>query len=216
MKEKQLPDIQGLERQVYKKIENKDNAESTKEFVLTFVKPMGMEYFKRIEKVLAESSKITEKKFVLMTFEQIAKHYAPSEFEKDGTPSNHYPGLIRYLSGKETYVMICQDQSIDQNKEQIDFVGNFRKSVIGSSNPRDNKIGQIRHIPIEEGLDFQKQMYIPELSITSLFKDNLIHCSDSVESAVREIEIWFPEVAPKYQKIFENIKKQKTNHNQLT
>jgi nucleoside-diphosphate kinase len=76
-----------------------------------------------------------------------------------------FPGLISYMSSTPLVAMIWEGKSV---------VKNARK-MVGATNPEESTPGTIRgDYAIETGR-------------------NLIHGSDSVESAGKEICLWFPE-----------------------
>ena len=98
------------------------------------------------------------------TREQLAAHYA----EHEGKP--FYEPLVDFMSsGPVTAVVI----------EGEDCIKGFR-SLAGATNPTDAAPGTIRgDLGRDWGLEVQQ---------------NIVHGSDSPESAVREIGIWFPQL----------------------
>ena len=83
--------------------------------------------------------------------------------EHDGKP--FYPELISFITRSPAMVMVI---------EGPEDTWKVVRTMMGTTNPRDAAPGTIRG----------------DLGI--LFTENLVHGSDSAESAEREIAIWFP------------------------
>src|SRR5690606_13704515 len=91
-------------------------------------------------------------------------HYA----EHEGKP--FYPGLVEYMGAAPLVALVV---------EGVNVIKGFR-SLAGATNPTEAAPGTIRgDLACEQGL--------PVIQ-------NLVHGSDSEESAAREIGIWFPEL----------------------
>ncbi len=99
---------------------------------------------------------------IAMDFRQITKEFAEKHYYMHkGKP--FYKGLIEYITASPLVAMIWE------GTEAISAV----RQTVGATNPLEADPGTIRH-------DF-----------SLLTSRNLIHASDSVESAEREIELWF-------------------------
>jgi nucleoside-diphosphate kinase len=83
--------------------------------------------------------------------------------EHEGKP--FYDGLIDFITRSPVVAVVL---------EGPEDTWKVVRSMIGATNPRDAAPGTIRG----------------DLSV--LFTENLVHGSDSLESATREIGIWFP------------------------
>jgi nucleoside-diphosphate kinase len=83
--------------------------------------------------------------------------------EHEGKP--FYGELIEFITRSPAVVLVV---------EGPEDTWKVLRTMIGSTNPRDAAPGTIRG----------------DLGI--LFTENLVHGSDSAESAAREIDIWFP------------------------
>ncbi len=135
---------------------------------LVLVKPDG---FARgltgevLRRIEAKGYTLTALDIVTPTREQLAAHYA----EHEGKP--FYEGLVEFMSsGPVTAVVISGDRCIE----------GFR-SLAGATDPTKALPGTIRgDLGRDWGPGVQK---------------NIVHGSDSPESAVREIGIWFPALA---------------------
>lgn len=96
------------------------------------------------------------------TQEQLAAHYA----EHEGKP--FYQPLVEFMSSGPVVVAVIEGH---------DCIKGFR-SIAGATNPTEAAPGSIRgDLGRDWGLKVQQ---------------NIVHGSDSVESAEREIKIWFP------------------------
>lgn len=98
------------------------------------------------------------------TREQLAAHYA----EHEGKP--FYEPLVEFMSSGPVTAAVIQGQ---------DCIKGFR-SLAGATNPTDAAPGTIRG---DLGRDWGTKV-----------QQNIVHGSDSLESAAREIAIWFPEL----------------------
>jgi nucleoside-diphosphate kinase len=99
------------------------------------------------------------------TREQLAAHYA----EHEGKP--FYEPLVEFMSSGPVAAVVVEGQ---------DCVKGFR-SLAGATNPTDAAPGTIRG---DLGRDWGAKV-----------QQNIVHGSDSHESATREIGIWFPDLA---------------------
>ena len=96
------------------------------------------------------------------TRDQLAVHYA----EHEGKP--FYEPLVEFMSSGPVAAAVIEGQ---------DCVKGFR-SLAGATNPTDAAPGTIRG---DFGRDWGLKV-----------QQNIVHGSDSLESAAREIGIWFP------------------------
>lgn len=188
--------------------------EKIKEFVLILIKPLGMQSKIRglIDDELFKYGDVIYRRSVATTKEIVAEHYLQSQYDKDGKPIPYYPTIVNYMSNKITDVFIL-DEKESRGKDDRSFIKKLREDVIGNTRPDKAKEGTIRKLAVEHDLPF---MQYPQMSHDEIIEginyctDNLIHCSDSPDSALREIKIWFkdqPEVIEKYEKLYEQIKR---------
>ena len=98
------------------------------------------------------------------TGEELAAHYA----EHEGKP--FYPGLVEYMGAAPLVALVAEGDSV---------IEAFR-SLAGATNPTAAAPGTIRG-------DLARERDLPVI-------ENLVHGSDSEESAAREIAIWFPDL----------------------
>lgn len=98
------------------------------------------------------------------TAEELAAHYA----EHEGKP--FYPGLVEYMGQGPLVALVAEGEGV---------IAGFR-SLAGATNPTAAAPGSIRG-------DLARERDLPVIQ-------NLVHGSDSEESAAREIGIWFPEL----------------------
>ncbi|CAM4089758.1 nucleoside-diphosphate kinase [Helcobacillus massiliensis] len=96
------------------------------------------------------------------TKEELAAHYA----EHEGKP--FYDPLVTYMAGGPIVALVAEGENV---------IKGFR-SLAGGTNPTEAAPGTIRG-------DLGREWDAPVIQ-------NLVHGSDSVESADREIGIWFP------------------------
>ncbi len=98
------------------------------------------------------------------TREQLAEHYA----EHVGKP--FYEPLVDFMSSGQVTAIVIEGE---------DCIKGFR-SLAGATNPTEAAPGTIRG---DFGRDWGTQV-----------QQNIVHGSDSPESAAREITIWFPQL----------------------
>ena len=96
------------------------------------------------------------------TREQLAAHYA----EHEGKP--FYEPLVEFMSSGPVAAVVIEGQAC---------IKGFR-SLAGATNPTEAAPGSIRG---DLGRDWGKKV-----------QENIVHGSDSPDSAKREIAIWFP------------------------
>lgn len=99
------------------------------------------------------------------TAEELAAHYA----EHEGKP--FYGPLVEYMGAAPLVAVVAEGEKV---------IEGFR-SLAGATNPTAAAPGTIRG-------DLGREWDAPVIQ-------NLVHGSDSPESAAREIAIWFPELA---------------------
>lgn len=166
------------------------NRERQREFAFVLIKPMGMQYLERIVGILRQQGSVGNIKLIRTSRRQVESHYAASQYDENGVENYYYPGITSYLTEKEVCVLVIEDAR-DEKDEQSGFIDHLRKNVIGPSNPDVAAPGHIRRIAVDEGLAFRVKMTIPGSDKTSTCMDNLIHCSDSIENARREVALWY-------------------------
>ena len=99
---------------------------------------------------------------IAMDYRQISKEFAEKHYEMhNGKP--FYKGLIKYITSSPLVAMVWE------GTEAVSAV----RQTVGATNPLEASPGTIRH----------------DLAI--LTSRNLIHASDSVETAEMEIAMWF-------------------------
>ena len=139
----------------------------TTERSLVLIKPDG---FQRgltgevLRRIEAKGYTLGALAIVTPTRELLAKHYA----EHEGKP--FYEPLLEFMSSGPVTAAVIEGQ---------DCIKGFR-SLAGATNPTDAAPGTIRG---DFGRDWGTKV-----------QQNIVHGSDSPESARREIGIWFPEL----------------------
>ncbi|EWT00084.1 nucleoside diphosphate kinase [Intrasporangium oryzae NRRL B-24470] len=134
---------------------------------LVLVKPDG---FQRgltgevLRRIEAKGYTLAALAVVTPTREQLAAHYA----EHEGKP--FYEPLVDFMSSGPVAAVVIEGQ---------DCIRGFR-SLAGATNPTEAAPGSIRG---DLGRDWGQAV-----------QQNIVHGSDSPESAVREIGIWFPDL----------------------
>ena len=117
-----------------------------------------------LRRIEAKGYRVVALQMLEATGEQLAQHYA----EHEGKP--FYEPLVEFmLSGPVTAVVIEGERCID----------GFR-SLAGATDPTVAAPGTIRG---DLGRDWGEKV-----------QQNIVHGSDSPESAAREIAIWFPQL----------------------
>ncbi|MDA3802549.1 MAG: nucleoside-diphosphate kinase [Patescibacteria group bacterium] len=152
------------------------------------------ETIKRIEKT---GLKLIAMKFVMATEEQLWKHYDKDDawYIKKGEQT---------LAGRKSLGLPVEKEAIEYGKDIIRALINFMscgpvvpmifegnqavgivKKIVGSTEPLSSEAGTIRG---DYTLDSYRLSDLDGRAVR-----NLIHCSDPVEDAQREIPIWFSE-----------------------
>ena len=97
-------------------------------------------------------------------FMQVSRELAEKHYQEHiGKP--FYAGLVNYITSAPVFAMVWEGENVVKGVRQ----------TVGSTNPVEAAPGTIRH-------DFAAKM-----------DRNLIHASDSVPTAEREIALWFKE-----------------------
>ena len=134
---------------------------------LVLVKPDG---YRRgltgevLRRIDAKGYALTALAVLTPTREQLAAHYA----EHAGKP--FFEPLVEFMSSGPVTAVVVEGQ---------DCIKGFR-SLAGATNPTEAPPGTIRG---DLGRDWGRAV-----------QENIVHGSDSPESAAREIAIWFPEL----------------------
>lgn len=157
-------------------------------FILVMFKPLGVTVAEEIAgKLGAEANFVTTLQLIAEP-DKLAQHY-------DSTRTYFTP-LSNYMRGKEIWVSILEDRYYRSPAEFIrvmrDMTG--KRSPVGSDN------GTIRHLAVEHQLPYMRVAPSKPGSNQYCY-DNLLHTSDSPESALREIGVWFddrPEIIERY------------------
>lgn len=139
----------------------------TTERTLVLLKPDAVERALRgeiIRRIEAKGYSIIALSQRIATADELAAHYA----EHEGKP--FYPGLVDYMGSGPLVALVLEGKSV---------IAGFR-SLAGATNPTQAAPGTIRG-------DLAREWDLPVIQ-------NLVHGSDSEESAAREVGIWFPEL----------------------
>lgn len=186
------------------KLEKMENPPS---FALLILKPLATESDKLRAEILGRL--INEGKIAHMVDNYTATKYKVSAHYQDSSGKSFIPPLVEYMSNKAVTVIVLEGQESEQGK----FIDKLRSDVIGPSDPKKAQEHHIRSLAIKYDLPYRQQVEVPKEEFIpgpddSIAMDNLIHCSDSQESALREICIWFndvPEVNQKYKDYFKEV-----------
>jgi nucleoside-diphosphate kinase len=131
---------------------------------LVIVKPDGVSRGltgEVLRRIEAKGYRLVEVRMLTATTEQLAAHYA----EHEGKP--FYGPLVEFMSSGPVVAAVVEGHAV---------VEGFR-SLAGATNPTTAAPGTIRgDLGRDWGLAVQQ---------------NIVHGSDSAESAAREIDIWF-------------------------
>jgi nucleoside-diphosphate kinase len=101
---------------------------------------------------------------IAMNFRQVTKEFAETHYSAHiGKP--FYTGLVKYITSAPLIAMVWE------GTEAIKAV----RQTVGATNPLEADPGTIRH------------------DLALLTSRNLIHASDSIETAEKEIRMWFEE-----------------------
>ena len=136
--------------------------------ILVLIKPDGVErrlVGEILRRIEAKGYDVTALKTVVPTPELLDKHYA------DHVDKPFYPGLVEYMTRGPVVAALVEGHRVVQGV----------RSLMGATDPTTAAPGTIRG-------DLGRDWGTPAIL-------NLVHGSDSDESAAREIAIWFPELA---------------------
>lgn len=183
--------------------ESKEHQEAPAEFVLLILKPAVVNnpiVRAEILSELSEVGKITHS-FInhKTTREDVKTHY-------DDIIHKYYgPPIVKFLSSKEVDILIFEEKKNTILQGQQSFPEKLRSQLLGPSDPRDASEGHIRRKAVQYNLPFIHEVNIPkeeQIDNNTRALDNLVHCSDSLDNALREIKVWFkdyPEIISKYE-----------------
>lgn len=130
------------------------------------IKPDGVKRAKIgeiIKRIENKGYHITKMKMVLPDEKLLAQHYA------EHVGKSFYPSLLRYMTSGPVIAMVCEGTNI---------VAGWR-TLMGTTNPTKAAPGTIRG-------DLGREWDVEAMM-------NIVHGSDSVEAAEREIALWFDE-----------------------
>lgn len=128
------------------------------------------EIIQRFEK---KGFKLVAMKFMMASQELLKQHYA------DLASRPFFPSLIQYMQMGPVVPMVW---------EGLNAVKTGRV-MLGETNPAESKPGTIRgDLCIQTGRYYFNFFFI---LLINFFSRNIIHGSDSVETAQREINLWF-------------------------
>ena len=117
----------------------------------------------------------------------MARHYEAAEGKK------YYPPLVEYLSHQRATHFVLRGSLLPGSRD-TDFATYLRQYVIGPSNPELTEEHHVRNYVVANEIQYKKEVDLPEDVMIDNYKtafDNLIHCSDSTESALHEIANWY-------------------------
>lgn len=134
----------------------------------------------------------------------VRDHYRDAEGKK------YFPTITTYMTGKPTYALAVRSKGVLERalakqkageklglRPDMGFQDCIRTLLIGPSSPAEAKPNQIRGLANKFGLKTTQYLGEDVLSDDQLVggwrncEDNLIHCSDSPQSAWSEYQVWF-------------------------
>lgn len=143
------------------------STQSVAERTLVLVKPDGVRRGlsgEILRRIEAKGYTLRAVELKNATTELLAEHYA----EHEGKP--FYAPLVEFMMSGPVLAVVAEGEGV---------IPGFR-SLAGATNPTDAAPGTIRG---DLGRDWGTKV-----------QQNLVHGSDSTESATREIALWFPEL----------------------
>lgn len=143
------------------------------------IKPDGYKYRKEIIDHLKSRDlkieKIKEVKVNMDVMQILLKHYE-EVIDRMGKDFN-FPGKLFnsfYFDNQYIVPMIVSSNS--------DNIIEKTRSLVGATNPKEAKLNTLRYLYSDD--DYEKA------DLENRLVNNVIHASDSIESAKREIELW--------------------------
>jgi len=184
--------------------QNHETQTEAKPFVYMMVKPLGLEpeVHDEIVGLISERGVVVHTERFIVEREKIQTHYDAIKLLNDGSPAPHFTPITEYLIGQEVEGMIVEDW-MRGNPDA--FVADMR-GILGKSNPLDTHPGQIRNLALSHVLPYMRVMPKINTYDNSYCRDNLAHCSDSLEAAITEISIWLPHKAEVYKQNYEKLR----------
>ncbi len=135
--------------------------------ILVLIKPDAVERRltgEILRRIEAKGYALTALKVLTPTEEILAQHYA------EHVDKPFYPGVVEYMTSGDVVAAVAEGQRVVEGV----------RSLMGPTDPTTAAPGTIRG-------DLGRDWGTPAIL-------NLVHGSDSDESAAREIAIWFPEL----------------------
>ena len=117
-----------------------------------------------LRRIEAKGYKLVALKIVNATEEILSRHYA------EHVSKPFYPGLVEFMTSAPVVAVVVEGQRVVEGV----------RSLMGATDPTVAAPGTIRG-------DLGRAWNSPHM-------ENLVHGSDSVENATREISLWFPEI----------------------
>lgn len=111
------------------------------------------------------------------TKEEVIELYKSGGFDENGEPKQYLLTMAEHFHGKEIELLVVSSRK--SSEELMDSI----RDLIGNWNPMNSKPGQIRHLMVEAGIPYDSDSGY----------DNLIHSSETQDSLLREMRIWFSE-----------------------
>ena len=136
--------------------------------ILVLIKPDAVERRltgEILRRIEAKGYTLTALKVLTPTEQILAQHYA------EHVDKPFYPGVVEYMTSGNVVAAVAEGQRVVEGV----------RSLMGPTDPTTAAPGTIRG---DLGRDWDTPAIL-----------NLVHGSDSDESAAREIAIWFPELA---------------------
>jgi len=173
------------------------NAGSARTRVFIMIKPLALEYpglVAEIEKSIRKTGTVLRPELRRVDRNLCRAHYVSDTPQAPRASAKHLPALVNYLEGRTVLSLVLEQNGATPFAAGRDFCDFIRSEIIGPSEPMKCEKKHIRYHA--RSLHYRVPVAVPESDRISDYqpfaKDNLIHCSDSLKSAEREIALWYP------------------------
>ena len=183
---------------------NYERREISRPLCLILFKPSGMLIQDEIVDLVSQNANILIDQTIHTTEEKVIAHYSSCKYEKNGEETYFYPALVRYMSNRNSRVLVIEpktqmapDEFVKYVKEEL--VGNNEHGIPSFAHP-----GQIRYLGFTHQFQHDQHVDMSDVadSLPNTWQshprretiiDNLIHSSTNAEEAIEEIKLWLGE-----------------------
>ena len=165
--------------------------------VFVMIKPLALKHpllADEIKRALACIGTVSRPQLRHVSRDLCRAHYRFDSTTAPDRTAKHLPAIVNYLQGQMVLSLVLTLNDTTPIGADDDFCGFIRSEIVGPSEPMKCAQKHIRHRA--RSMDYRVAVDVPDADRVADFqpfaKDNLIHCSDSPQSARQEIALWYP------------------------